>query len=94
MFFLVENRNTWDIALKHVDLTQTAAEHCCDLGRKANRSLCLVVRSLHRIHSVEGQILNFLVVAMPFVPSSFLFLLVMPGATSSVLAPRSDALCY
>ena len=30
---------------------------------------------------------------MPFVPSSFLFLAVMPGATSSVLAPSSDVLC-
>ena len=26
--------------------------------------------------------------------SSFLFLVVRPGATSSVLAPSSDALCY
>ena len=26
-------------------------------------------------------------------PSSFLFLVVVPGATSSVLAPSSDALC-
>ena len=30
---------------------------------------------------------------MPFVPSSFLLLAVWPGATSSVLAPSSDALC-
>ena len=29
---------------------------------------------------------------MPFVPSSFLFLLVWPGATSSVFALSSDAL--
>ena len=29
----------------------------------------------------------------PLVPSSFLLLVAMPGATSSVLAPRSDALC-
>ena len=28
------------------------------------------------------------------VTSSFLLLVVMPGATSSVLAPSSDALCY
>ena len=28
------------------------------------------------------------------VPNSFLFLVVSPGATSSVLAPSSDALCY
>ena len=27
------------------------------------------------------------------VPSSFLFLVVMPGAASSALAPSSDALC-
>ena len=42
-----------------------------------------------------------LVVVIPFVtsgdalaPSSFLFLVVRPGATNSVLAPSSDALCY
>ena len=35
-----------------------------------------------------------LLVAMPFVPSSFLLLVVRPGATSSVLAPSSDALSY
>ena len=29
---------------------------------------------------------------MPFAPSSFLFLVVMPGASSSFLAPSSDAL--
>ena len=29
---------------------------------------------------------------MPFAPSSFVFLVVMPGATSSILATRSDAL--
>ena len=28
------------------------------------------------------------------VPSSFLLLIVRPGATSSILAPSSDALCY
>ena len=27
-------------------------------------------------------------------PSSFLFLVVRPGATSRVLAPSNDALCY
>ena len=32
-----------------------------------------------------------LLVAMPFVTSSFLFLLVRPGAPSSVFAPGSDA---
>ena len=31
---------------------------------------------------------------MPFVTSSFLLLVVWPGAPSSVLAPSSDALCY
>ena len=31
---------------------------------------------------------------MPLVTSSFLFLVVRPGATRSVLAPSSDALCY
>ena len=30
---------------------------------------------------------------MAFVPSSFLFLGVRPGAPSSILAPSSDALC-
>ena len=34
-----------------------------------------------------------LLVAMPFAPSSFLFLVVRPGAPSSVHAPSSDALC-
>ena len=33
-------------------------------------------------------------VAMPFVTSSFLLPVVMLGATSSVLATNSDALCY
>ena len=37
---------------------------------------------------------SLLLVAMPFVPSSFLLLVVRPGATSSVLAPSSDALSY
>ena len=36
---------------------------------------------------------SLLLVAMPFVPSSFLLLVVRPGATSGVLAPSSDALC-
>ena len=36
---------------------------------------------------------SLLLVAMPFAPSSFLFLVVRPGAPSSVLAPSSDALC-
>ena len=31
---------------------------------------------------------------MPFAPSSFLLLVVRPGAPSSVLAPSSDALCF
>ena len=37
---------------------------------------------------------SLFLVAMPFVTSSFLFLLVKPGASSSVLVPSSDALCY
>ena len=37
--------------------------------------------------------MSLLLVAMPFVTSSFLFLVVRPGATSSVLATSSDALC-
>ena len=37
---------------------------------------------------------SLLLVAMPFVTSSFLLLVGMPGATSGVLAPSSDALCY
>ena len=35
---------------------------------------------------------SLLLVAMPFVPSSFLLLVVRPGAPSSVLAPSSNAL--
>ena len=37
----------------------------------------------------SNKIVGFL---MPFVPSSFLLLVVRPGAPSSVLAPSSDAL--
>ena len=33
-------------------------------------------------------------VATPFVASSFLLLVARPGATSSVVAPSSNALCY
>ena len=36
---------------------------------------------------------SLLLVAMPCAPSSFLFLVAMAGASSSVLAPSSDALC-
>ena len=36
---------------------------------------------------------SLFLVAMPFVTSSFLFLVVGPGASSSVLVPSSDALC-
>ena len=47
---------------------------------------------------VTGQLLLvsvLLLLAMPFAPSSFLFLVVRPGAPSSVIAPNnSDALCY
>ena len=35
----------------------------------------------------DGSVASLLLVAMPFVTSSFLFLVVRPGATSSVLAP-------
>ena len=35
---------------------------------------------------------SLLLVAMPFVPSSFLLLVVRPGAPSSVLAPNSNGL--
>ena len=40
--------------------------------------------------------MSLLLVAMPVVTvtSSFLLLVGMPGATSGVLAPSSDALCY
>ena len=37
---------------------------------------------------------SLLLVDMPFVTSSFLRLAVLPGATSSVLAPSRKALCY
>ena len=37
-------------------------------------------------------IASLLLVAMPFVTSSFLLLVVRPGAPSSVLAPSSDGL--
>ena len=38
--------------------------------------------------------MSLLLVAVPLVTSSFLFPVVKPGATSSVLATSSDALCY
>ena len=38
--------------------------------------------------------MSLLLVAVPFVTSSLLFLAVRPGATRSVLASSSDALCY
>ena len=37
------------------------------------------------------RVASLLLVAMPFAPSSFLFLVVRPGALSSFLAPSSDA---
>ena len=37
---------------------------------------------------------SLFLVAMPFVTSSFVFLVVRPGASSSVLVLSSDALCY
>ena len=41
----------------------------------------------------EPLVASLPLVAMPFAPSSFLLLVVWPGAPSSVLAPSSDALC-
>ena len=38
--------------------------------------------------------MSLLLLAMPFVTSSFLFLVVGPEATSSVLATSSDTRCY
>ena len=38
--------------------------------------------------------MSLLLVAMPFVPSSFLFPVAKPGATTSVLDASSDANCY
>ena len=43
--------------------------------------------------SKELLVASLLLVAMPFAPSSSLFLVVRPGATSSVIAPSGDALC-
>ena len=37
---------------------------------------------------------SLFLVAMPFVTSSFVFLVVRSGASSSVLVPSSDTLCY
>ena len=39
---------------------------------------------------VDTPVASLLLIAMPFVTSSFLLLVVRPGATSSVLAPRSQ----
>ena len=43
-------------------------------------------------HCLILLVASLLPVAMPFVTSSFLLLVVRPGAPSSVLAPSSDAL--
>ena len=40
----------------------------------------------------SNLVASLLLVAMPFVPSSFLLLVVRPGAPSSVLAPRNNGL--
>ena len=40
----------------------------------------------------EPLVASILLIAMPLVPSSFLLLVVRPGAPGSVLAPSSDAL--
>ena len=40
----------------------------------------------------SNLVASFLLVAIPFVPSSFLLLVVRPGAPTSVLDPRSDGL--
>ena len=44
------------------------------------------------IAMASNLIASLLLVAMPFAPSSFLFLVVRPGATTSVLAPNGDGL--
>ena len=43
---------------------------------------------------LHGLIVEQKNIYRPLVPSSFLLLVVGPGAPSSVLAPSSDALCY
>ena len=46
-----------------------------------------------RLRAMASNLIALLLlVAMPFVPSSFLLLVVWPGAPSSVLATRSDGL--
>ena len=49
---------------------------------------------LHRGYvfgAMDNLVASLFLVAMPFVPSSFLLLVVRSGAPSSVLAPNSDA---
>ena len=54
-------------------------------------------RVLDLIEMASNLVASLLLIAMPFVPSSFLLLVAMPGAPSSVLAPmmsyalKSDA---
>ena len=59
----------------------------CDPGQPKLSATTQPSYSTCRIHRMT------LLVAMPFAPSSFLLLVVGPGAPSSVLAPSSDALC-
>ena len=46
------------------------------------------------MYEQELLVASLLLVAMPFVTSSFWFVVAWPGATSTVLALSSNALCY
>ena len=67
----------------------THARGCANVGRRlvgGKQRLCNEWRLSG--HCTSGILL---LVAMPFAPSNFLFLVVRPGATTSVLAHGSDA---
>ena len=65
-----------------------------------NSSFRLIIRDLNCQRNLDGKrkamasnlVASLFLIAMPFVPSSFLFLVVSPGAPSSVLAPNSNGL--
>ena len=68
--------------------------HCALVPATLDRVCEMVQTKLlsSTVHEDEKGKQNLLV-AMPFATSSFLLLVVRPGAPSSVLAPSSDALC-
>ena len=75
--------------MAEVSFTSSSARATTDLHGEDGGSVCLKVGALLVPSSVA-----LVTTSKALVPSSFLFLVVGPGAPSSVLAPSSDALCY